>query len=84
MGVGVTVGVDVFVGVGVFVGVFVGVNVGVGVFVGVNVGVGVFVGVGVGGIQLGQSLLNNSNLSFNNKKLCLTSSADNGSVYILN
>jgi hypothetical protein len=48
VGVGVGVGVTVWVGVGVGVTVWVGVGVGVTVWVGVGVGVTVWVGVGVG------------------------------------
>ena len=35
-------------------------------------------------LQSGQSGLNILNFSFNKRKLCLTSGADNGVVYILN
>ena len=72
--------------------------VGVIVTVGVGVGVSVLVGVGVGPLivnvklstgqkfspQSGQSGLNISKVSFNRLKLCFTSGADNGEIYILN
>ena len=72
MGVGVLVGVGVFVGVivgfGVAVGLFVGVGVAVGLFVGVGVGVGetvaveVGVGVGVGSIKVAGAAAPTGNL----------------------